>query len=177
MIEQHIKAWIDTMIDGANVKLAPYDGSRPSNDYITYQPMTIVPQLHSYDKVRQLAQSGMIDETIKFTATLTVSINAYSQAGHSQLQRLNSSSEVWEARQALGDDISLSGTSRIQNLTSLGDERHRARFQADFDFFIDTEDKFTIHRLSEFFITGKWVIADENKTYEQIDFVQKYPSL
>ena len=177
MIEQKIKSWIDTMIEGANVKLAPYDGNRPENDYITYQPMTIVPQLHSYDKVRKLSETGMIDETIKFTATLTVSINAYSQAGHSQLQRLNSSSEVWEARQALGDDISLSGTSRIQNLTSLGDERHRARFQADFDFFIDTEDKFTIHRLSEFFITGKWVITDENKTYEQIDFVQKYPSL
>lgn len=175
MIEQSIKAWIDTVITGADVKLAPYDGNRPKKDYITYQPMIIVPQLHSYDKIKEMAGTGFIDETIKLAAQLTVSINAYSQAGYAQLQRLHSSSEVWEARNALGDDISLSGTSRIQNLTGLGDEKHRARFQADFEFFITTQDTFTIHQLSEFFITGKWIGGDQESPTEQIDFVQEYP--
>ena len=173
MIEQKIKAWIDTVINGADVKLAPYDGNRPKKDYITYQPMIIVPQLHSYDKIREAAATGFIDETIKFAAQLTVSINAYSQAGYAQLQRLHSSSETWEARNALGNDISLSGTSRIQNLTELGNEKHRARFQADFEFFITTQDTFTIHRLSEFFITGKWISDGKESLAEQIGFIQE----
>lgn len=175
MIEEKLKAWISAMIPSADVKLAPYDGPRPQSNYITFQPLTIVPQLHSYDRVREIAQTGFIDETRKFAALMTVSVNAYSLSGMAWVQRLHASSEVWEARNELGDDIALSGMTRSQNLTGLGDEKHRARWQGDFEFMITTSDTFTIYQLSEFFITGKWISGDPESPDDTINFEQVAP--
>lgn len=166
------------MIPGSDVKMAPYDGPRPKKDYITYQINSVIPQMHSYDQVKELLESGLINETRKFNALMTVSINAYSQGGYSILNNLHASAEVFEARAVLkadSEDINLNGMVSQQNLTGLGDEKYRARWQGDFEFFITTQSAFTIYQLTEFVITGKWVAGDKDNPTDQIDFEQVAP--
>lgn len=159
-IEKNITNWIKANVPaGTRVIKAPYEGARPTQDYITYQVLTVIPQGNSFDTVRTLKVSGLIDETKKFNATMMVSINAYTPKGYAWLNALHASAEYWETHNLLSADsidVSLVGMNRQANLTGLGDEGYRARQQGDFDFYLTTENVHEIHRLSEFIITGKW---------------------
>ena len=102
MIEKNIKAWIDgTVIGSTKTIRLPYDGQRPDSDYIGYQVISVIPESHSYDVVRELNQSGLIEETRKFNASMLVSINAYSVSGYDWLNRLHASAENFSSQQLL----------------------------------------------------------------------------
>ena len=176
MIEKNIKAWIDgTVIGSTKTIRLPYDGQRPDSNYMGYQVISVIPESHSYDVVRELNQSGLIDETRKFNASMLVSINAYSVSGYDWLNRLHASAENFASQQLLiADDteISLVGMERNSNLTGLGDELHRPRWQGDFRFFITTSNTFEIYRLSQFVINGKWISGDKDNPVDEIAFTQ-----
>lgn len=168
MIDRAIGDWISQIVAPQNgVIQMPYEGPRPANEYIGFQVLTVVPSEHSYKVVRELADSGKIDETRSFNATMTVSVNAYMQNGYNALNRLHASAEVFEARDILksyGDDINLNGMIRQANLTGLGDEKFRPRHQGDFQFYITTDNRFEIYRLVEFTLSGKWLTPDDGET-------------
>ncbi|MGL5488902.1 MAG: phage neck terminator protein [Shewanella sp.] len=163
-IEKNIMSWLKrTVPDAKRYIQLPYDGDRPKEDYIGFQVSSIIPEEHSYDVVRTLKSTGLIDEQRKFNCTLMVSINAYSYKGYMWLQALHASSEDWGAREVLradGIDINLVGMSRTQNLSGLGDEKTRPRHQGDFRFYLTVANSFEIYRLSQFIITGRWVKDD-----------------
>ena len=163
-IEKNLMNWMKRNVIGASTFIQlPFDGDRPKADYMAFQVMSLVPEQHSFDTVRTLKSTGLIDETKRFNATLTVSINAFSYKGYEWLNRLHASAEDWQSRELLradGVDMSLAGLVSTRNLTGLGDEKSRPRHQGDFRFYITTNNTFEIHRLSEFIITGRWVKDD-----------------
>ncbi|MGL5566735.1 MAG: hypothetical protein ACRDC4_13510, partial [Plesiomonas sp.] len=88
-IEKNIMSWLKrTVPDAKRYIQLPYDGDRPKEDYIGFQVSSIIPEEHSYDVVRTLKSTGLIDEQRKFNCTLMVSINAYSYKGYMWLQAL-----------------------------------------------------------------------------------------
>lgn len=164
-IEKNLMSWMKRNIVGASTFIQlPFDGDRPKADYLAFQVMSLVPEQHSFDSVRAASGAALISETLKFNATLTVSINAFSYKGYEWLNRLHASAEDWQSRELLradGVDMSLAGMVSTRNLTGLGDEKSRPRHQGDFRFYITTDNTFEIHRLSEFIITGKWSKDDD----------------
>ncbi|MGL4752952.1 MAG: phage neck terminator protein [Aeromonadaceae bacterium] len=166
-IENNLQSWMKHCVpnlgDNTFYMQLPFDGPRPKKDYMSFQVMSLVPEQHSFDSVRVASGSALISETMRFNATMTVSINAYSYQGYQWLNRLHASAEDWQSRELLradGVDINLAGMVSARNLSGLGDEKSRPRHQGDFRFYITTDNTFEIHRLSEFIITGKWVKDD-----------------
>lgn len=144
------------------VKQAPYNGERPTGVYMTFQPMTIVPQ-RSPMKKRVLQPDGeTFTESDWFHSELTVSINAYGAGGYNLLMGLHGLKQYYEARGALAaDGMALITVGAPRNLTGLGDEAYRTRWQADSVFHISPMTQFDDYRLRQFHITGKWVSTDD----------------
>ncbi|MGL5774521.1 MAG: phage neck terminator protein [Aeromonas veronii] len=166
-IEKNLQSWLKYCVpnlgDNTFYMQLPFDGPRPKKDYMSFQVMSLAPEQHSFDIVRVASGSALISETVRFNATMTVSINAYSYQGYQWLNRLHASAEDWQSRELLradGVDMNLAGMVSTRNLTGLGGEKSRPRHQGDFRFYITTENKFEVHRLKEFIITGKWVNDD-----------------
>lgn len=164
-IEKNLMSWLKHCVPAAKQYIQlPFDGDRPKADYLAFQVMSLVPEQHSFDTVRTLKSTGFIDETKRFNATLTVSVNAFSYQGYQWLSRLHASAEDWQSRELLradGVDMNLTGMVSTRNLTGLGDEKSRPRHQGDFRFYITTDNTLEVHRLSEFIITGKWLNDDD----------------
>lgn len=163
-IEKNLMSWMKHCVPAAKQYIQlPFDGDRPKSDYMAFQVMSLVPEQHSFDSVRVASGSALISETMRFNATMTVSINAFSYQGYQWLNRLHASAEDWQSRELLradGVDMNLAGMVSTRNLTGLGDEKSRPRHQGDFRFYITTDNKFEVHRLKEFIITGRWVKDD-----------------
>lgn len=158
MINQAIYNWIDFVV-GVAVKEAPYGGARIDDDYITYQVMSIEPEQHAYKHKFTQSVGNLYDWTKCASAALRVSLNAYSPDGMAMLNRLAMSGDWWEARQQLisdGDELALLSAGAPTNLTGLGDEGYRSRYQADFNFIVSLADQRTIYSITQWHLTGQF---------------------
>lgn len=151
------------------VKQAPYNGKRPTGSYMTFQPMAIIPQ-RSPMKKRILQSDGeTFTETDWFHSEMTVSINAYGQKGYSLLMGLHGLKNYYEARGALkSEGMALITIGQARNLSELGDEAYRTRWQSDVIFHISPQTQFDDYRLRQFYVTGQWVSTDDVINIETI---------
>lgn len=151
------------------VKQAPYNGQRPTGVYMTFQPMAIVPQ-RSPMKKRVLQPDGeTFTETNWFHSELTVSVNAYGLGGHSLLMGLHGLKQYYDARGALASEgMALITIGQARNLSELGDEAYRTRWQSDVIFHISPQTHFDDYRLRQFYVTGQWVSTDDVINIETI---------
>lgn len=151
------------------VKQAPYNGQRPTGSYITFQPMAIIPQ-RSPMKKRMLQPDGeTFTETDWFHSEMTVSINAYGPKGYSLLMGLHGLKQYYEARGALSaEGMALITIGQARNLSELGDEAYRTRWQSDVIFHISPMTQFDDYRLRQFYVTGQWVSTDDVINIETI---------
>lgn len=164
MIDVAIKNWIDFVI-GLETKCLPYRGDRPSTDYMGYQIMTIVPTIDGYKNIYQHVANNQYDWTRYTSAEMTVSINSYSINGIAHLNRLTAANDWWEAKQVLladGDDIVLIDSVGPTNLTGLGDEAYRSRYQGNYRFNVTLKDQRTIDAIKEWHLTG--VFSNDSDT-------------
>ena len=158
------------------VKQAPYNGQRPTGVYMTFQPMAIIPQ-RSQMKKRVLQSDGeTFTETDWFHSELTVSVNAYGPGGHSLLMGLHGLKNYYEARGALAaEGMALITIGQARNLSELGDEAYRTRWQSDVVFHISPMTQFDDYRLRQFYVSGKWISPDDTITIETIAPVSPAP--
>lgn len=156
----NIVTWIQGVIPDANVKKAPYEGERPVGDYITYQIIVNDQELWPKLRERVLNANDMIDETLSFETSLMVSINAYSPSGAMWLSRLAASrqfeSAIYDLR--LNDlDLSFSDVpQKPRNLTALGTEGYRDRWQGDFVLNYTVKHTHQVYHLKEIVTDGNW---------------------
>lgn len=138
---------------------------------MTFQPMTIVPQ-RSPMKRRVLQDDGeTFTETDWFHSELTVSVNAYGPGGYSLLMGLHGLKQYYEARGALAaEGMALITAGSPRNLTGLGDEAYRTRWQSDATFHISPMTQFDDYRLRQFHITGQWIGVNDT-----IEIETNYP--
>ena len=158
------------------VKQAPYNGQRPTGVYMTFQPMAIIPQ-RSPIKKRVLQPDGeTFTETDWFHSELTVSVNAYGPGGHSLLMGLHGLKQHYDSRSALADEgMALITIGQARNLSELGDEAYRTRWQSDVTFHISPVTQFDDYRLRQFYVSGQWISPDDTITIETIAPVSPAP--
>lgn len=151
------------------VKQAPYNGQRPTGVYMTFQPMAIIPQ-RSPMKKRVLQDDGeTFTETDWFHSEMTVSINAYGPKGYSLLMGLHGLKNYYEARGALkAEGMALITIGQARNLSEIGDEAYRTRWQSDVIFHISPMTQFDDYRLRQFYVTGQWASTDDVINIETI---------
>ena len=158
------------------VKQAPYNGPRPTGVYMTFQPMAIIPQRSPMKKRVSKPDSEMFTETNWFHSELTVSINAYGPGGYSLLMGLHGLKQYRYARIALADEgIALITIGQARNLSELGDEAYRTRWQSDVVFHISPMTQFDDYRLRRFYLSGQWISPDDTLTIETIAPVSPVP--
>lgn len=158
------------------VKQAPYNGQRPTGSYMTFQPMAIIPQ-RSPMKKRVLQPDGeAFTETDWFHSEMTVSVNAYGPGGYSLLMGLHGLKQYYEARGALSaEGMALITIGQARNLSELGDEAYRTRWQSDVIFHISPMTQFDDYRLRQFYVSGQWISPDDTITIETIAPVSPVP--
>jgi hypothetical protein len=146
------------------VKQAPYNGPRPTGVYMTFQPMAIIPQRSPMKKRVLQADNETFKETNWFHSELTVSVNAYGPGGYSLLMGLHGLKNYYESRGALAAE----GIGQARNLSELGDEAYRTRWQSDVVFHISPITEFDDYRLRQFYVTGQWVSTDDVLNIETV---------
>jgi len=142
------------------VKQAPYNGPRPTGVYMTFQPMAIIPQRSPMKKRVLQSDNETFTETNWFHSELTVSVNAYGPGGYSLLMGLHGLKNYY--------GMALITIGQARNLSELGDEAYRTRWQSDVVFHISPMTKFDDYRLRQFYVTGQWVSTDDVLTIETI---------
>lgn len=149
------------------VMQAPFNGDRPTGAYMTFQPMAITPQ-RSPMKKRVLQSDGeTFTETGWFHSEMTVSVNAYGPKGYSLLMGLHGLKNYYEARGALkAEGMALITIGQARNLSELGDEAYRTRWQSDVIFHISPMTQFDDYRLRQFYVSGQWISPDDTITIE-----------
>lgn len=158
------------------VKQAPYNGQRPTGVYMTFQPMAIIPQRSPMKKRVSKPDHEMFTETNWFHAELTVSVNAYGPGGYSLLMGLHGLKQHYDARVALADEgMALISIGQARNLSELGDEAYRTRWQSDVVFHISPMTKFDDYILRQFYASGEWVSNDDTITIETMAHVYPVP--
>ena len=151
------------------VKQSPYNGKRPTGVYMTFQPMAIVPQRSPMKKRVSKPDNETFTESNWFHSELTVSVNAYGPGGYSLLMRLHGLKQYYEARGALAaEGMALITIGQVRNLSELGDEAYRTRWQSDVVFHISPQTQFDDYRLRQFYVTGQWVSTDDVINIETI---------
>lgn len=151
------------------VKQAPYNGQRPTGSYMTFQPMAIIPQRSPMKKRVLQADGETFTETDWFHSEMTVSINAYGPKGYSLLMGLHGLKNYYEARGALkAEGMALITIGQARNLSELGDEAYRTRWQSDVIFHISPMTQFDDYRLRQFYVSGQWISPDDTITIETI---------
>ena len=151
-IEANIRAWLQLAAPGSDVKQAPYQGERPTGDYLTYQIIAVDEQEAGW----KVTYSDGID-TRYTSAVLTVSVNAYAAKGYGLLANAKALGDVWEARLALkADDVALAFMQggATQNLTALGDTGFRSRWQCDLMFHADLTHERTRYLIDQWHVDG-----------------------
>ena len=158
------------------VKQAPYNGKRPTGVYVTFQPMAIIPQRSPMKKRVAKPDGEMFTEENWFHSELTVSINAYGPGGYSLLMGLHGLRQYYEARGALAaEGMALITIGQARNLSELGDEAYRTRWQSDVVFHISPQTQFDDYRLRQFYVSGQWISPGETLTIETIAPVSPAP--
>ena len=158
------------------VKQAPYNGPRPTGVYMTFQPMAIIPQRSPMKKRVSKPDGDMFTESNWFHSELTVSVNAYGPVGHSLLMGLHGLKQYIDARVALADEgMALITIGQARNLSELGDEAYRTRWQSDVVFHISPQTQFDDYRLRQFYVSGEWISPGETLTIETIAPVSPAP--
>lgn len=158
------------------VKQAPYNGPRPTGVYMTFQPMAIIPQRSPMKKRVLQSDNETFTETNWFHSELTVSVNAYGPGGHSLLMGLHGLKQHRDARGALAaEGMALITIGQARNLSELGDEAYRTRWQSDVVFHISPMTEFDDYRLRQFYATGQWVSTDDALTIETVAPVSPAP--
>lgn len=153
MFEEAIKDWL-ALITGGNIKQAPYTGPRPDSPYFTYQIINVSPMANGYKTTYNAM--GSID-TRYTSALMTVSVNAYLDAGYAELSKVLAANDWWEARVILKDaSMVFAQGSTINNLTALGDTDWRSRYQVDLTMHVDTTHDRVRYLIDQFNITGSW---------------------
>ena len=151
------------------VKQAPYNGQRPTGVYMTFQPMAIIPQRSPMKKRVAKPDGEMFTESNWFHSELTVSVNAYGPGGYSLLVGLHGMKQYRDARVALAaEGMSLITIGQARNLSELGDEAYRTRWQSDVTFHISPMTQFDDYRLRQFYASGEWVSTDDVINIETI---------
>lgn len=163
----NIFGWIKAVLPDVDVKRSPYEGPRPENGYITYQIISETPEMWAKKRERVRAVD-MIDETLSYETSFTVSINAYSPTGSMWISRLIASRQFESAQLALlenGYDISFRDVPQMpRNLTALGTEGYRERWQGDFTLDYTVKHTHQIYELKQIITKGNWDdIEIENK--------------
>lgn len=147
--------WIEFINPGKGVRLAPVLSGRPSDDYLTYQLINVLPQFHGF----KYEETGK-----RYTnAEMIFSVNAYSPQGAAMLYNMQQSGDWWDAKQKLlghGEEIAFVSATAPNNLTALGDESWRSRWQADFTFSTTITQDRTFYGISQWLLTGELVTAD-----------------
>ena len=170
MIQQSLYDWMTLVNPGVAVKMAPYSGERPAGDYITYQILTIVPMVDGYKHTYTLNAGNLYDWTRINNAEMRVSINAYSPNGIALLNNLQMSNDWWQAKQTLkadGDDIAFVDATGPQNLTGLGDEGYRSRYQMDARFHMTISNTRTKYEIQQWALTGDFGDVESAINYPQ----------
>lgn len=145
----------------ANVIQLPYDGDRPTGDYMGFQPMS-VNLMRDAAKRRTSNGDGTFTQENFYQATLMVSVNAYGEKGYNRLIQMHGLKEDFRARNLfLQENMALISVTNPRNLTALGDEKFRTRWQADATFHIRVETSFMDYQLKQFIVTGQWIIGDD----------------
>ncbi len=158
-IESAIQTALE-LIDPEVIQI-PYDGDRPTGDYMGFQPLSIDME-RAAAKKRTNNGDGTFTQENFYQAVLTVSINAYGEKGYNRLIQVHGLKEDYRARNLfLPEKMALVSCSSPRNLTALGDEAYRTRWQADATFHIRVETSFTDYQLRRFLVTGQWVNGDD----------------
>lgn len=155
------------LIDPVVIQL-PYEGERPTGDYMGFQPMLLVPQRSAAIK-RVNNGDGTFTQANFYQAELTVSVNAYGEKGYQRLIALHGAKEDFRTRNLLAPEhMSLITVGSPRNLSALGDEGYRTRWQADVAFNIRVQTSFVDYQLKQFVITGQWVRLEDVLTITTI---------
>jgi len=169
-IEANIRSYLLLAAPGAQVKQAPYEGDRPNGDYLTYQVISVLEQQNGY---KATYAAGV--DTLRTSAVLTVSVNAYADKGYQYLANAKALGSAWEGRTALSaDDIALAfmqgGASN--NLTGLGDTGFRSRWQCDLMFHADLTHERTRALIDQWMLTGKFIVDESQFVPSSVDWVR-----
>ncbi len=163
MIEANIENWLRAIIpEATDVLRAPTSDSRPVGDYLTYQIISAPMNQYAFKKDRIYNDATeRIEETKSFCAQLMVSINCYSPMGMYWMTRISGSWADEQTRDILhtdGEDLNINQIpASPRNLTNLGTEGYRHRWQGDISILYTAKTTQQIYRLKEFIITGRWV--------------------
>lgn len=158
------------------VKQVPYNGKRPTGVYMTFQPMAIIPQRSPTKKRVAKPDGEMFTESNWFHSELTVSVNAYGPGGYSLLMGLHGLKQYRDARIALANEgMALITIGQARNLSELGDEAYRTRWQSDVTFHISPQTQFDDYILRQFYASGEWVSTDDVINIETIAPVSPAP--
>lgn len=139
----------------------PYDGDRPTGDYMGFQPIGIDMQ-RAAAKKRTDNGDGTFTQENFYQAVLMVSINAYGEKGYNRLVQVHGLKEDYRARGIFTlENMALVHVGSPRNLSALGDEAYRTRWQSDALFHLRVETSFMDYQLKRFIVTGEWVSGDD----------------
>lgn len=128
--------------------------------YFTYQIIGGLPS--NYSNTKKVKKAAPLENFVEATYTnrngLTISINVYEATdGRNMLAQLEQSRYQLATRlifQPIG--IVLLGCGEIRDLTELGDTDFKPRYQADFNFAVNSEVKESYERILEVEIDGTY---------------------
>jgi hypothetical protein len=157
-IEANIRAYLLLAAPGTQVKQAPYEGERPATPYLTYQIIGVLENQNGWSTT----YTGGKD-TVRTSAVLTVSVNAYTDKGYQALSNAKALGSAWEGRTALssgGLALSFMQGGATNNLTGLGDTGYRSRYQCDLMFHADLTHERTRSLIDEWALAGRFTVTD-----------------
>jgi hypothetical protein len=157
-IEANISAYLLLAAPGAEIKQAPYEGKRPATPYLTYQIISVLENQNGYKSTYAAGK-----DTLRTSAVLTVSVNAYADKGYQLLANAKALGSAWEGRQALSNSglaLSFMQGGATNNLTGLGDTGFRSRFQCDLMFHADLTHERTRSLIDEWALAGRFTVTD-----------------
>lgn len=149
--------WL-TSVTGLAVIRANQNGNRPDGPYVTYQELDHDEQ--GRPNVAKNSDYQAPETTLRSSLNLTLSVNIYDDNGaqlHNRLKR--SSYNPVQSGLLFSGGIGLLSSGRSQDLTELGDNWFRPRYQADYilrvqDVEVVTPDPFEEVELIGTFIRG-----------------------
>lgn len=169
-IEANLRQYLLLAAPGAEVKRAPYEGSRPDSPYLTFQIINVTENQAGW----RVDHAAGID-TLRTSAVLTVSVNAYADKGYQYLANAKALGSAWEGRMALAaNDIALTFMQggATGNLTGLGDTGFRSRWQCDLMFHADLTHERTRSLIDQWALTGEFKVDETVSVPSSVDWVR-----
>lgn len=173
MIDQALKDWL-AFITGLKVVKVPYANNRPENNYVSYQVSSIIPTEHARKNVYSNPVGNVYSWASVSSATMTVSVNIYSADGAMLFAKIGKAGDWWEAKQKLTaeEKMAFNPPIAVRNLTALGEEHFRPRWQSDLRFYVDVTEERTQYAIREWHLTGQFrhYKDDPNPINSKINF-------